>query len=301
MAADRLLIAISEDGTLRARALSGQDFVRAIATPHHPTPLAARAIGRAALSAALFPLSWKEIDLVSIQWVGRGPLGSVVADFRRGDVVRAMAKNPNAVLGTSYAGRRGIGYGLLPQGALSVIRQRENGHFDRGQVALVTGEIDEDLEEFFVRSEQQPTRLRTHVDIDDNGGLIRVATGVIVQPLPGKDDQRLPEAADLEAALAAELSLEALLDQAFMGKPWRLLETRTPVHRCTCNRERFANGLLLLDASELLEMVNEDQGAKLRCDFCATAYQFDRDELEALFAWKFAEEQRTKKSPPEAP
>lgn len=303
MPSDRLLIAVTEDGLLRGRAIAGTELVRNAVRPHDPTPLATRAIGRAALAAALFPVSWKDIDRISIQWSGSGPLGSVMADVREGDLVRAKVSDPSAVLDArmTFSGRRGIGYGLLPHGFVSVIRQRRNGSFDRGQIDLKNGEIDEDLEAFFHKSDQTRTRLRGHVDVDDAGGGVRLATGLLVQALPGDDDQALPEF-DLSEEEAANASPEKLLEHGFGGRPFRVLETRAPSYQCTCDAERFASGLMLLESSELLEMINEDQGARLSCDFCRTVYTFNREQLEDIFAIKFTHEQeleRKKNQPPE--
>src|SRR4029079_11297140 len=75
-------------------------------------------------------------------------------------------------------GRRGVVNGLRDMG----LRDRY-----QGQIALTTGEIDEDLENYLRISEQVPSALGCEVILD--GDRVRVAGGILVQSLPGSDPE----------------------------------------------------------------------------------------------------------------
>ena len=58
---------------------------------------------------------------------------------------------------------------------------------------------------------------------------------------------------------------------------------------CPCSRERIEAGISLLSNDELREMIELDQGARARCDFCAATYTFSSDDLRVLLHRKLAE------------
>ena len=51
---------------------------------------------------------------------------------------------------------------------------------------------------------------------------------------------------------------------------------------CNCSWERVSRALALVGVEELQAMMIEDQGASVRCDFCAKEYKLGIAELKAL-------------------
>lgn len=284
---DRTLVAVTRDGRLRLRATVTDETVTEALIRHLPGELASLALGRALTSTALFPVTWKDCERVSLQWSGRGPLGTLMTELRRPGRLRGLVSQPRAELAKEgYTGWRGIGYGLLPAGYLGVIRQKESGQFSRGQVELANGEVDEDLEAFFLTSEQVPTRLRTAVELGDHALSAR-AVGVLVQALPGSegDEAALPDRR-LHERMSADDSPERLLEIASGGVSLDVLEEIPVSWACTCTRERIEDGIALLEASEITSMIEEDGGASVTCDFCATIYALTVEDLRAILARK---------------
>ncbi len=279
---DEVIAAVSRDGALRARVAFTSELVTEALVRHLPSELGAIALGRALTAVAIVPASIKDCDRLSVQWLGRGPLGGVMAEIREPGHLRGSLRAPGARVEGSFSGARGVGYGLLPQGIVSVMRQIPGQGFGQSQVPMVSGEIDEDLEEWFTRSEQTPTRLRTGVALKDHG-LSAESAVVLVQALPGTDPESVPRL-PADAALLGAAGPEDLLHRALAGIDWQVLERRSLVFACTCSQERIAAGLALLGNGELRSMIEEDHGAKIRCDFCATHYTFSASDLEALIS-----------------
>lgn len=279
--ADELLVAVSRDGTLRARIARTTDLVRDAARRHEMQPLAAHALARALTAASLFPVSFKDCERVSLQWSGGGPVKTLFVELRAPGRLRGYAKNPDAALWGGDPTARAIGRGLLPGGFLAVLKQANDGTWGQGQVALHSGEIDEDLEAYFDRSEQIPTRVR--VAVDQAGGIAMTAAGVLVQTLPGGEPSTLPDEA-LHERIDPAAPVDALLDLAFGGRPYDVLE-RVPLElSCPCSRERARGGVMLLGRDELLDMLKTDGRAVVRCEFCAEVFTFDEAELLEMIA-----------------
>ena len=241
----------------------------------------ARALG----CAAAFPTSAKDAERVTLQWSGGGPLRTVFTEARPGGFLRGF-------VGAAYVGEhnvsfstRGVGHGLgVPGGYLNVLRQESSGVFTQSRTELKSGEIDEDLESWFFLSDQVPSRMRVLTGpLKD--GVPREVTAILVQLLPGSGPEDLPPARVLEG-MGADAQLVDLLDAAFEGRPFDVLEESDLEYRCFCARERIADGIALLDVDELLDMINEDQGASVRCEVCAAQYIFNREDLEDIMVRK---------------
>lgn len=277
---DSLLLALSEDGHLRARAARTTALVEEALRRHQPGRLGALALARALSVAAVFPVEWDKNDRVSLQWSGGGPLGTVLAELRRPGELRAYLTRPDAQpRGTKTGVARGYGLGLLPKGFLSVIRQAPKGGHVQGQVALRNGEVDEDLEVYFEASEQVPTRVRALVDLDDEGR-VRAAGAVLVQRMPEGEPGDLVSGDALERLAPGDTPERWL--EAVLQRPHRVLEERPLAYRCPCSRERVESSLAMLGEDEIIDMMVKDQGAEVSCQFCAEVYRFTAADLAAL-------------------
>jgi molecular chaperone Hsp33 len=286
---DHVLVAVSQDGLVRARIARTTVLCGEVTRRHKLSTLATHALGRALTCAALYPASWKDCDRVALQWSGGGPLGTLYCEVRAPGVIRGYVKNDAAVLWGADARGPSIGRGLLPAGFVGVLTQRSNGTHGQGQVPLVDGEVHSDLESFFVHSEQVETRLHTHVIVDEND-VVTAAVGVLVQALPGAAPERL---AGLVVEADATLDPHAHLARLFGANTgvnggqlsgdgesgFRVLEAQSVVFGCPCSRERALAGMMLLGNDGIIDCIVKDGGADVRCEFCGEGYHFTPDEL----------------------
>lgn len=161
-----------------------------------------------------------------------------------------------------------------------------------GTVNLVSGEIAEDVAEYFLESEQTPAAVGLGVSIASDG-TVGAAGGFMLQVLPHADEKvikqlelNLAMLPAVSSMVADGLSLEEMGNEIMLGVPWREL-TRSPIrYQCTCSKERLRGALISLGYKELKELFDEKQASgemtEVLCRFCGEAYQFSPAELKEM-------------------
>ena len=115
---------------------------------HRTLPLATAALGRTLTAAAIMGDQLKSGGAVTIQVRGNGPLGAVTAIGESDGFVRGYLQNPACDLPLRADGKLDVGGGI-GQGYLMVIKDIGVKEPVTGTVALVKGEIAEDLTRYF--------------------------------------------------------------------------------------------------------------------------------------------------------
>jgi len=196
--------------------------------------------------------------------------------------------------------------GALGVGVLSVIRDIGLKEPYVGQTILVSGEIAEDLTAYYFISEQQNTAISLGVKIDTDYSVL-AAGGMIIQMLPNAEEEAItaletmlaglpPITTLVEEAMEAcggkdasqEKMLAHMLQAIFTGMPEdyqvRPLELRDLRWHCDCSEERLEKILMTIGEKDLTEIIEEDEGAELVCQFCCKKYYFDKAHLLRILA-----------------
>lgn len=113
------------------------------------------------------------------------------------------------------------------------------------------------LEDYFMRSEQLPTRL--FIRTSDKG-----AAGILLQVMPAQDTEK--EVFDHLATLTETIKTEELIDLPANEALWRLYhqeevtlyDPQPVIYKCTCSRERCGEVLNTLPQEEVDEIIAED-------------------------------------------
>jgi molecular chaperone Hsp33 len=281
---DHLIRGVGRNATVRVVAVTTTSVAAEAVVRHHLSPSAACAVGRALTSGLLLATLTKGGERVTVQLVGDGPIGAITVDVTDGNV-RGYAARPDAGPKDSPLP---VAETLGRHGVVNVLR--DVGLRDRyqGQIALTTGEIDEDLENYLRTSEQVPSALGCEVILD--GDRVRAAGGILVQSLPGSDPDSVREVQHalrtgaLYRLLAAGVSSPLELAQKVSGiDDLEVLEADRPVRfQCRCSDDRITSMLGLLGTVDLDEMIAEDKPAEITCNFCNAVYRVDRPELERI-------------------
>jgi len=224
-----------------------------------------------------------------VQLLGDGPLGSITIDARGNGDVRGYALHPEA--GADLGAGRNVADVVGRRGVVNVLRDLGLKELYQGQVAMVTGEVDEDIEAYLRTSEQVPSALGCEVLVGDDGQVI-AAAGVLVQAMPGGEPEAVREVQHaLRTGLLGELLREGVRSpKTIAERAWTPggLEfvggERTVRFKCRCTPERIGEMLALLGTVDLDEMIAEDKPAEVVCNYCSTRYQIHRPELERIRA-----------------
>jgi len=299
----KVLTGVDKSGAFRVYLTVTTSMVEEARKIHHTTPVATAALGRVLTAAGLMGVMMKgSNDKLTLIFKGDGPAEQVLATASGAGKVKGYIANPDVELPLSPAGKLDVG-GAIGVGELTVIRDMGLKEPYSGKIALVNGEIAEDLTAYFYISEQRNTSVALGVMVDMDYS-VKAAGGMIIQMLPGgeltpavdaleKMISNLPplttvieEAASHSHGKTEEGMLADLAEKIFggMDEEYRLhiLEYRDIEWQCDCSRERIEKALITIGKSELRKIIEEDGKAELTCSFCTSRYRFDKDELEKL-------------------
>ena len=175
---------------------------------------------------------------ITLQIKGGGPLGTLLAVSDAQGNVRGWVENPQISMLEKYRGKLDVGAAVGNDGMLTVIRDLRMKDPYVGSVELVSGEIAEDITQYFAQSEQIPTAcaLGVLVDVDQS---VRAAGGYIIQLLPGAPDATIDQieagirsAGNVTALLDSGMDAEQLLKKVLDGFDVEILETAPVEYRC---------------------------------------------------------------------
>lgn len=286
---DHILRAMTRDGWVKAVAICSTELVERARLIHKTTPTATAALGRTLSACAMLGNMQKiENGSVTLQIKGGGPLGTLLAVSDADGNVRGYVQNPHVSLLEKYAGKLDVGAAVGTDGLLTVIRDLQMKEPYVGSVALVSGEIGDDVTAYLAQSEQTPSAcaLGVLVEVDHS---VRAAGGYIVQLLPGAPEevisrleQGIQAAGAVTAMLDRGLTLEDML-RAVLGDVEIEFFEPTPVeYRCYCTRERVERTLISLGRQELEQIAADGEPIHIECQFCDTDYCFTPDEIREI-------------------
>ena len=286
---DQLIRAISADGRIKAVAVSARELTERARQIHQTLPVATAALGRALAAASMMGNALKEEGAsLTLQLKGGGPLGTVLAVSDSLGNVRGTVDHPQVELPLREDGKLNVGAAVGSEGTLTVIRDLGMKEPYVGSVALLGGEVAEDLAAYFVESEQIPTACGLGVLVDRDQS-VRAAGGYLIQLLPGAGDD-VAEQVESGILLAGSVTdlldgrddPEALLRTVLPGFQLEILERSTVEYRCYCSRERMERALISLGPDELRDILEEQGEAELTCRFCDRTQTFSREDLMEL-------------------
>ena len=284
-----LVRAMTRDGFVKAVAVTTADIVERARQIHKTLPTATAALGRL-LSAASMMGNMQKVEngSITLQVKGGGPLGTVLAVSDSVGNVRGYVHNPQISLLEKYRGKLDVGAAVGTDGMLTVIRDLQMKEPYVGSVELVSGEIAEDITEYFVQSEQTPTACALGVLVDKDQS-VRAAGGYIIQLLPGAPDDiidkieaGIQKAGAVTTILDRGLTAQQLLETVMEDLDIEILETTEVEYRCYCSRDRVTATLISLGEKELRQIVEEGETIHIECQFCDTIYAFTPGEIEEI-------------------
>jgi molecular chaperone Hsp33 len=299
---------------LRGRVARLGPSVDAILTAHkYPKPVA-KLLGEAIVLTVLLGSALKLDGRFILQTQSDGPVRMLVVDFTTPGKVRACARYDAARVAAAIAAKQDDAGTLLGYGHLAMtIDQGPDMSRYQGLVALEAKSLEHAAHEYFLRSEQIPTRVRLVVgeELSADHGKARHrwrAGGILLQFLP-----RAPERArqaDLDPGDAPEgtkphvlpeddawiegrslfatiedvelidpaISAERLVYRLFHQRGVRVFRSAPVAAQCSCSRTGVANMLRSFSQDDRDHMI-EHGVITVTCEFCNASYVFEPDEV----------------------
>lgn len=288
---DSIVRAISSDGMVQAAAIYSRNLTERARQIHKTLPVATAALGRALAGTSMMGNALKgQGASLTLQIKGGGPLGTVLAVSDNEGNVRGYVTNPQVELPLRADGKLDVGGAVGHEGTLTVIKDLHMKEPYVGTIDLLGGEVAEDIAGYFVESEQIPTACGLGVLVDRDQS-VKSAGGYLIQLLPGATEDTIVKveggimaAGPVSALLERDPDPERLLRTVMSDFDLKILETQPVSYKCYCSRERVECALISLGRKELENMLHEQGGCQLSCQFCDTVYDFSREDLEKLLA-----------------
>lgn len=282
----KLIRAISEDGGVVVSAIDSTEIVAKMEEIHKTSAVVSAALGRLLTGASLMGSFLKnEDDKLTLRVNGGGPVGSMVVVSDGEGNVRGYADHPVVEIPIRADGKLDVGAAVGSDGTIAVIRDTGIGEPYTGQTPLVSGEIAEDITQYYASSEQAPTVCSLGVLVNKDLS-IHNAGGFLLQLLPGATKEEIDK---IEENLSKIPPVTELLSE---GKgPWdiieslledfspQVLEEKEVEYRCYCSREKTEKILISLGREELLSMQEEEQTAEVICHFCGKKYDINLQDI----------------------
>jgi len=291
---DYLIKAIDKLGRIRAYVATTTDLVEKARTTHDTSATATAALGRSLTAATMMGAMMKnEKDVLTLRIAGEGPAGNIYVVARHNGVVKGYIDNPHADLPIRQDGKLDVGGLVGNRGTLTVIMDLGLKEPYVGQSQLISGEIAEDIANFYAYSEQQPSAVGLGVLVDRDLS-VKAAGGYIIQLLPGvadkdidKIEEGLRKAGPVSAMIDKGMSPEDILDEILGDFQMEILDRMELEFKCDCSREKIERVIISLGKKEIEDMIEEDGEAEVVCHFCNTKHKFTEEELNKILVDNF--------------
>lgn len=242
-------------------------------------------------------------DKLTVQFKGDGPAMQILATAYGTGNVKGYIANPNVDLPLREDGHLDVG-GSLGIGELTVIKDLGLKEPYVGKIALVDGEIADDLTAYFFISEQKNTSVALGVKIARDLSVL-CSGGMIIQMMPDEKEGAVDALEEMignleplttliekvmlrSAGKTEDGVLEDLKEEIFGRMPEEFqvdtLEFKDMKWNCDCSEEILEKALMTIGEHDLQEIIEEDGEAELVCQFCEKKYHFDKEHLERLLA-----------------
>lgn len=287
-----------------------------ILSAHDYPPPVAKLLGEAAVLTAMLGSSLKFDGRFILQTQTDGPVSMLVVDYTGPGNLRACARYNDARVAEAIEAGKTLPGELLGKGHMAMtIDQGSDMNRYQGLVALDGGTLEDAAHEYFLRSEQIPTRVRLAVAEEltagEGGPRHRWrAGGILLQFLPKQQERTrqtdldpgdLPEGAEqaevpeddawvqgraiMDTVTDIELidpglSSEVLLYRLFHEPGVRAFEAQPVQAQCTCSRESVEAMLKNFSQDDRDHMV-KDGKISVTCEFCSTQYDFKPEDVDA--------------------
>ncbi len=268
-----------EHADIRGELAYLNNSLRDVLTIHQYAPAVGDVLGQFLTAAVLLSTTIKFEGRLVLQAQSEGQIPLMMAECSSDQQVRGIARGAEQATASDFTQ-------LFDAGQLAITIEPLKGQRYQGIVPLTGSSLAASIEHYFENSEQLPTRLWLTGGIEHSAGLL-------LQQLPAQlvpdASQRLQQwqhvctlADTVEIIELAELGAEQLLRRLYHQDPLQLFAPEQVGFGCSCSHQRCYDALASMESESIAELLEEDGGISMDCEFCNQKYDFTPEDLTEL-------------------
>ena len=286
---DYIVRATAGDAQIRAFAATTRVTVETARTLHDLSPVASAALGRLLTGGVMMGSMLKgDTDLLTLQIIGDGPIGQITVTTDASGNVKGYVNNPSVMLPPNKMGKLDVS-GAVGNGFLRVIKDMGLKEPYSGQIELQSGEVAQDLTNYFASSEQIPSSVGLGVLMNKEDMTVKQAGGFIIQLMPFASDEIISKLEDNLSNINSVTKMledghtpESMLEILLKGLDLKITDTLPVRFHCNCEKERVEKAIVSIGKKDINEMIEEGKPIEVNCHFCNKNYSFSVEELKEL-------------------
>ena len=280
---------ITEDGSAFIIVADTTDVVARAEQIHKTSAVNTAALGRLITAASMMGdmLKGKD-DSVTLRLNGGGPAGSIIAVADRDGNARGYVQNPVVEIPLNDKGKLDVRGTVGTNGYLYVMKDIGLKEPYISQTEIISGEIAEDITNYYVTSEQTPTVCALGVLVNPDLTVSK-AGGFLIQLLPFCPDEMIDKIEyamesikPITVMLSEGMTVDDIAKEAMKNIEISKLDESEIEYRCNCSKERVEKAIISTGKESLEEMIEAGENVNVECHFCDKSYTFTPDDIKNL-------------------
>ncbi len=280
---------ITDDGSAYIICADTTDMIYEMEQIHKTSAVNTAALGRLITASSMMGVMLKgKDDSVTLRMNGNGPAGTLIAVSDSCGNARGYLQNPVVEIPLNDKGKLDVKGTVGTNGYLFVMKDIGLKEPYIGQTQIISGEIAEDITNYFVVSEQTPTVCALGVLVNPDL-TVAAAGGFLIQLLPGcpddvidKIEYNMQNIDAVTVMLSKGMNVDEIAKAAMKGIEIEKLDESRCEYKCNCSREKVANALLSTGKESLEEMIESGEDTNVECHFCNKNYVFKPNDIKKL-------------------
>lgn len=285
----KIVRTLSKDGLVLCCAVDSTDAISRMEQIHKTSAVVTAAEGRLLTAASIIGTMLKSTkDSVTLRMEGNGPAGMLIAVSDGTGNVKGYVGNPVVEIPLNRQDKLDVAGAVGNDGFLYVIKDMGMKEPYIGQVPIISGEIAEDITNYYATSEQIPTVCGLGVLVNPDLS-VSAAGGYLLQLLPGagedtisRVEENIKKLPPVSTMIRQGMTPEQIAFAALDGFEPNILDEYEMGYVCDCSRARVERALISLGTKELGEIEAEGKPIEVGCQFCDKKYSFTPNDIKNL-------------------